>query len=272
VLVPVLVPVLIVLSAAALFWEGRRIYRFEPIDRLFPDTPLVRFLASRPRPFRVVGEGAALFPNTNVFAGVEDVRTHDPMERRDYVDFLDARCGYDPEPYFKMIRNVNAPVLDFLNVRYLVWTPGKQPPGSKWKSAYSGADGTVFENPDALPRFFPVDPAAGIQISAYRERTNRISFHIRVPGHVQTATAGSVVQDGGWTVREVGKGVLPIARYRDLFLAFSISPGEHDVVLDYSPPGFRTGCWISLAGVLAAGLAIAGMRKKAASGGAAVGR
>ena len=36
-----------------------------------------RFLRAQPPPFRVAGAGTALFPNTNVFAGVEDIRTHD---------------------------------------------------------------------------------------------------------------------------------------------------------------------------------------------------
>ncbi len=255
-------PALIVLSTAALLWEGARIYRFESINLLFPDTPLVRFLESRPRPFRVVGEGAALFPNTNVFAQVEDIRTHDPVERRDYVNFLDASCGYDPAAYFKMIRDLNAPALDFLNVRYLVWTPGKEPPGPKWKPAYSGVDGTVFENSDAFPRFFAVDRAAPLEMTGYRETTNRISFHVRASGQRPATVAGSIVQDGGWTAQDETHTTLPTSLYRGLFLEFSVPSGDHDVVLDYSPPGFRTGCWISLAGILATLLTMARMRAK----------
>ena len=52
---------------------------------------------------RIVAEDGVLFPNTNIFAGVEDVRTHDPVERRDYVEFLDATCGFTPSDYFKSI-------------------------------------------------------------------------------------------------------------------------------------------------------------------------
>jgi len=106
----------------------------QPLDRfgrsalVYPKVPLVRYLASRPRPFRVIGIGSALFPNANVFAGVEDVRTHDPMERRDYVAFLDATCGYPPDQYFKFVRDPNAPVLDFLNVAYAVASPESPPP------------------------------------------------------------------------------------------------------------------------------------------------
>ncbi len=122
-------------------------------DDLFPETPLIRFLRGKPGPFRVVGEGSVLFPSTNVFAGLEDIRTHDAVERRDYLAFLDATCGY-PYEYFKRIRNLDAPALDFLNVRYVLTRPGGHAPGSRWLPVYSGPDGSVFENSRALPRAY----------------------------------------------------------------------------------------------------------------------
>jgi hypothetical protein len=90
----------------------------------------------------------------NVFVGVEDVRTHDPVERRDYVAFLDATAGYPPGDYFKKIGNVLAPSLDFLNVRSLVVEKGSVPPGGRWRRTYAGEDGEVYENPTVLPRAF----------------------------------------------------------------------------------------------------------------------
>lgn len=142
------------LGVAELSLQGTRLYRWGAAADLFPMTPLTQFLQSRDGPFRVAGEGAALFPGTNVFAGVEDIRTHDPLERRDYVEFLDGTCGYAPAEYFKTIRNIDAPVLDFLNVRYMIRRRGAAAPGARWSPVYGGADGTVFENADVLPRIF----------------------------------------------------------------------------------------------------------------------
>ena len=153
--VPGLLPYgLALLGGAELWIQGASLYRTGRVAHLFPPTPLIQFLQSRPSPFRVVGEGAALFPNSNVFAGVEEVRTHDPVERRDYVEFLDATCGYPPGEYFKLLGNLNATALDFLNVRYLVAAAGRAPPAGKWSFVYGGPDGTVFENRDVLPRVF----------------------------------------------------------------------------------------------------------------------
>jgi hypothetical protein len=145
---------LAVLAAADLLAHWHHIYRASPTALLYPETPMIRFLRSRDGVFRVAGQGGALFQNSGVFAGVEDVRTNDGVERRDYVTFLDATCGYPPADYFKHLRNPDASVLDFLNVRYLVSPPGRESPGKRWTSAYAGPDGIVYENAGALPRAF----------------------------------------------------------------------------------------------------------------------
>jgi hypothetical protein len=151
---PALPYALAAVCGAELWMQGSRLYRYGRSSDLFPSTPLVRFLQRQSPPFRVVAEDRVLFPNTNVFAGVEDVRTHDPVERRDYVEFLDATCGFPPGQYFKSLGDLNASALDFLNVHYLISVSGRESPGRKWHGVYDGPDGTVFENRDVLPRVF----------------------------------------------------------------------------------------------------------------------
>ncbi len=147
---------LTVLAAGELLYQWRLLFRLSPPEQLFPETPLVSFLKARPLPFRVVGKGPAMFPSTNVFAGVEDIRTHDAVERHDYLEFLDRTSGYAYQ-YFKSIRDLDAPALNFLNVRYLVTAPGSESPGQRWRLVYDGADGRVFENSAALERAFVPD-------------------------------------------------------------------------------------------------------------------
>jgi len=109
-----------------------------------------------------------LFPSTNVFARLEDVRTHDAVERHDYMRFLDATCGYPYDEYFKKLGNLDATALNFLNVRYVLAMPGTPAPGPRWRTAYAGADGTAFENAGVLPRAFA--PARIRRIAAPRGR------------------------------------------------------------------------------------------------------
>jgi len=145
---------LTLLCGAELLFQWRGLNHLYAPELLFPETPLLRFLHAQPGPFRVAGKGSVLFPSTNVFARLEDIRTHDAVERRDYMAFLDRTCGYPYADYFKILQNVDAPALDFLNVRYVLAEPGAPAPGARWRGVYSGADGTVFENSRVLPRAF----------------------------------------------------------------------------------------------------------------------
>ena len=147
-----------VLTAAELLRGGRRLYGAWPTEWMYPPTPLLEFVRSRPGTFRVTGEGAVLYPDSSAFAGLEDIRTHDAAERRAYIAFLNATCGFPPLDYFKTLQRLDAPALDFLNVRYLLAAPGREPPAPKWKRVYADERGVVFENASVLPRVY--SPAA----------------------------------------------------------------------------------------------------------------
>ena len=163
---------LAVLAALELLYQWRGLFRLESPGRLFPETPMVEFLRAQPPPFRVAGRGPALFPSTNVFAGVEEIRTHDAVERHDYLTFLDATCGYKYE-YFKVLRNLDASALDFLNVRYVADMRDGTPPGPRWRLAYSGEDGRVFENSSVLHRAFA--PSSVRLVAARTRRSEPLS-------------------------------------------------------------------------------------------------
>ncbi|HTO75189.1 MAG TPA: YfhO family protein [Thermoanaerobaculia bacterium] len=283
---------LILVAAGELFAQGRRLAAWYEVTGLYIETPLIRFLQSRPPPFRIAGEGRMFFPNFNLMAGIDDVRTHDPAERRDYVEFLDATCGYDPAPYFKEIANLDAPALDFLNVRYLVSFPARATPSPKWTPAYSGPDGTVFENAAVLsPVTAPArvravrappsretlrgidwareavieDPSGALgpipsengraEILDYAETADRVTFRVRTSGASSASGAilvASLVNDGGWRARDETGRRLTIARADGPFLAVHVPAGEHRIRLDYAPPGFRAGALVSAGTLLAA--------------------
>ncbi len=288
------------IAAVELLHQGIRLYDFGSPRDLFPDTPMLAFVRSRPGTFRVVGEATVLFPDSSIFAGLEDVRTKDPVERLDYIQFLDATCGYPPAEEFKQIRDVNASALDFLNVRFLLAAPGRTSPAEKWRPVYGGADGTVFENRDVLPRVFaperiaPLPGAAGwttlasrkdwraeassvggqpgavsngaADVSNYRESINDAAFDVQVSGG-RALVIASLVQDGGWSARDESGREIVTTLANGPFLALRLPGGSHRVFLKYSPPGLRTGAWISMASLLAAGVwaAAAAMRRRSES-------
>jgi hypothetical protein len=255
--------ILALLAAIELGRQGTRLYQFQRPERLYPDTPMLAFLRSRPGPFRVTGEGAVLFPNSNVFAGLEDIRTHDPVERKDYVDFLDRAAGYTPLDYFKHLHDFNAPVLDLLNVRYLAGEPGWKAPGEKWKPVYDGPDGVVFENSLALPRVFDARRVAPesrslpdrAAVTDYRESTNAAFFHANLTEPARVVV--SVVQDNGWSAKTASGAAITTARAEGLLLALDLPAGDSDVRLSYTPPGMAPGAAISA--VTAAVLVLLGL-------------
>lgn len=251
---------LAVAAAGELFWQGRRLYRLGPAGDFYPPTPLVEFLRRQPGPFRVLGEGPVIFPGTNAFAGVEDVRSHDPVERRDYVEWLDRACGYDPKAYFKHVTNVDCVALDFLNVKYLVATPGRATPGPRWRPVYSGTDGTVYENGSVRPRISPVEPDAA-RVSDYRETTNTVRFRSDAPVR-EAVLVASLMQDGGWRARDESGKLLPVSRANGPFLAVTVPRGDHRVSLTYTPPGARAGAAVSLASLALAATATLFARRK----------
>jgi hypothetical protein len=132
-----------------------------PADAMYPTTPLIeklqRLQQSAPRnaPFRIVGIGAALFPNTQAMYGLSDIRTHDPMAFGRYLGLLRLTTNLETNEYFAKWSNAETPLLNYLNVRYMAGDPGLDPGDPRrYQLVYEGRDGRIFENRDVKPRFF----------------------------------------------------------------------------------------------------------------------
>jgi uncharacterized membrane protein YfhO len=100
--------------------------------------------------------GPVFFPNGPTMFGFEDIRAHDPMANGRYLGVLRVITGYDPSDYFAKWENLSTPLVNFLNVKYVVSVPKWRPDDeNRYRLVYEGRDGTIFENRQALPRFFP---------------------------------------------------------------------------------------------------------------------
>jgi hypothetical protein len=133
---------------------------------IYPKAPVIAKLqqlsaASRDDPFRVVGIGTPMFPNTNAPYGLADVRVHDPMASGRYIGFLrNVTKDYNPGDYFAQWKDADTTLLDFLGVRYVLTLPREQLQTgfdpARFKVAYDGKDAMLFENLHWRPRFFPI--------------------------------------------------------------------------------------------------------------------
>ena len=137
-----------------------------PIDTFYPRTPLIDAVLRYHRPGfdRVAGIGNVLFPNTNAMFGIEDARIHDPMEPAAYVHFIGGAITHD---YYKKWIDESSPMLDRLNVRWLMTEPNRElTDTSRYVLRYAGPDGRLYENLHVMPRFF----ADGARVHHHRRR------------------------------------------------------------------------------------------------------
>jgi hypothetical protein len=151
-----------------------------------------------------------LYPNLNALWGLEDVRVHDPMADWRYVQLLAAKVGWNPADYYAKWNDATSPLLDRLNVKYILHE-----------------DGRITENPNAKPRFYS-DAASVTIVSAEDD-----AYRLRIVAKQHALVASSVTHWPGWTA-----GAFRVFEHDGPFVAFMVPPGEHDVRVRYRPRSF----------------------------------
>jgi len=196
-------PAVLMLLLAAIvveIWSADRAWNpVVPQEAMYPQTPLIRRLealrkATPPNePFRIVGVAGMLFPNTGTPFGLHDIRVHDPMGNGRYLGVLRVLTGYDSEAYFAHWTNTTTPLLDFLNVKYVVADPRADlGDAARYRLLYDGKDGRIFQNADVLPRFFTV---RNVLLEFRRDAFVRRLMHEHDWGHTAIVDALPVVSD-----------------------------------------------------------------------------
>ncbi|HEX2835129.1 MAG TPA: hypothetical protein VHW00_19095 [Thermoanaerobaculia bacterium] len=229
---------------------------------LYPRTPLI---AAIPRDgARVVGLGGQLYPNTNAMFGLDDVRVHDPMAWNPYVRFLTKTVGWNAADYYAKWNDAGTPLLDYLNVRYVL--AERELPAPRYRPLYAGPDGRVYENTTVLPRFFavrnvllggdaamhtdwrytalvsrlpkrwsaalttPHDDDAHVEIVQSFDDLYRLRVHATRPALI----VSSIPDFPGWRVKGGEKICV-----NEAFVGVIVDAGERDVEVAYRPRSFQ---------------------------------
>lgn len=156
----------------------------------YPRTPIITKMqqlhAARsegdPFIFRIAGTHAMMFPNLSALYGFEDVRAHDPMANSQVLGVLRVFTGYTSDTYFGFLRDLSHPLIDFMNVHYVMMTRIESLPGESWELVYEAPDGRIWRNRETLPRFFAVSRV----ISEFDDEA-RIQVMLDHPGWHDTA-------------------------------------------------------------------------------------
>lgn len=258
-----------------------------PKRYLYPDTPLTLRLQDLSRndplgPVKIIAPGAVFFPNSAALYGLEDMRAHDPMANARMLGFLRVFADYDSGSYFAMLRRIDHPVLDFMNVRYLI--TGGPIDTEGFTEVYRGPDGWIWRNDQAMPRF---RTATGITVVSNREELHERlldpaswsggaiveqelegvipASSEEIPG-IERKGAGdyriwtnpperrlivtSLPWWPGWRVRSKGT-TLDSVRVNGGFLGIVVPAGTTRIKLTYRPLSFQIGLALFLAGLIA---------------------
>ena len=270
----VLAVFLFVGTALELLRIGARFNPGTPREDYFPVTRKMRELKEASRGGRFADSELSLTGMASMY-GLEDVRVHDPVAPADYQDVLAAAAGYTgPAEYSARVTKLDAPILEFLNVRARVG-PGsaisaRPAPEAVLPERLAGAPDVgelvrrLGAETDFLRRAHVVGSdeefSGSARILAYaKPRPEEI--RIRVSAESPRVLVIPETTDGGWTARGNG-AALPTLTANGAFLAVRVPAGETEIVCRYTPPGLRAGTAISAgsAGILGL-LALAALRR-----------
>ncbi|HYC92362.1 MAG TPA: hypothetical protein VEO54_24345 [Thermoanaerobaculia bacterium] len=194
-----------------------------------PRLPIVNLMVEAipaSEPFRIAGLEWMFLPNASAHYGLEDIRGSDPMSYAAYTELLKPIVVDDRSIDFDRVVDVHSPLLDALNVRYLMTEPGVEP-GGRWKAVYRGPDGSLFENPSVRARFYVAEGEGTVRIVPRGPSRFRLEVEARTPLRV----ASSQLDAPGWTVHGA-------ERIRGSFISFRLPPGTHGVDVVYRPLSF----------------------------------
>ncbi|NNE43962.1 MAG: YfhO family protein, partial [Gemmatimonadetes bacterium] len=302
----------VALLAADLGLYASRLNLMQPRESIFRPAPAGRsldFLADRRAaegPFRVLsfeprrGPFSGLMPpSTGALYGIEDVLGFDSINLARYRELMEA---LDPaivvkRGNFRGAQNPQVftlPLVDLLNVRYVMAGPVGQLPGLR---RVHRSDLEIHENPDALARAFLVpevrvepDPAATVRamalpsfrpdLWAYSESSilQDLEHRTERPGPPAPSSPGTarylpgnerveveiapertallVVTDCWYPGWKafVDGAERPIHRVDHTFRGVVVHPGDRRVVFEYHPASFRHGTMLSLSALVLLGL------------------
>lgn len=234
---------------------------------------LVRETSTTTGPWRMLGMTIRWQPSSAAVHGLEDAGgLYDPMQPAASARALDCARRFPPSP-----------LLDLLNVRFLVLREEAGSPGDRFSRRLTTPRGlVVWENPTALPRvwlagrvtfveqetalqricaedFDPrqevlltgngpaADPSVEGRVQLNQLGLNRLSLEVETTAPAYVVLA--VSSDPGWKATLDGKAT-PILTAYGIYQAVWVPAGHHTVVFSYWPVSLTGGLMGALLGLV----------------------
>lgn len=252
--------------------------------QFYPPVPLFEPLRAPREPFRIVGQGDILIPQTSTMYGLEDARGVPSLTLHGYLETFTLWCT--PQPvWFQRVDDLTRPFLSFLNVRYAL---SDRPPPPGWRAVAHDRGTYLHENTRVLPRaFLPRSVSVGYPRAwNYADFLKETDFAARawieapLPPHLHENPAGTIaIRDArfgyvidadvpgdawivtsipawpGWRARLDARPT-PLRTANHAFLGLHVPKGKHTIRLTYLPSSFLWGSGISAATLLLSGFVL----------------
>ena len=249
-------PIILAATLADLAWAHGGINPALPVEKLYPRTGAIDFLAGRQE--RVGAIGAALRPNAAMVYGLFDARGDDSLKLSRYERVYGNTLAEPHPTFFRPIENWRSVWLDQLGVRWVLAPPGSAPPVAEWRLAYSGADAAIFERATAQPlvRFEGASPAAAPAVASRAPGRWEIAWPGTSTPRTSAATALLAPRlviaetwDAGWRATLDGR-VIAVEVVDDLWIGVRPGDAPGRLVLAYRPDGLASGLAMSAFGLV----------------------
>lgn len=219
-------------------------FRYNPPvspKRFYPATGAIQAMQNAPRPYRIAAAGWSFLPDTPGYYRLEDIKTTDVVQYREYSRLLHGFLRMHPGDFNQTIGDFTSPFLDYLGVRF-IYVPADVAfsPEQSMQRVYSGPDGVVYRNHEAFPRYwlaprFRVTPSIDEAIAEMKATAFRNGAAVdHVPAKIARLSAGALSAD------LAGGGVRLLRYTNNESVLRVVSRGWNLLVTsDVSMPGWR---------------------------------
>ena len=212
-----------------LFRFGWKFTPFTPPEYFFPETKIISYLQSQPKPFRVmVVDDRILPPNVSAYYGIETINGYDPLIFAPYEGLMTSVENRSDFNRIIVAKNIDSPVIAQLNITYVLSLDEIRSPL---------VEKVMDEGQTKLYKFIPglsrvyFEPNNPLEPTVAEYSDDRIT--IKYSSDQRRTLIISQIFYPGWHAT-IDNTQVPVHRANDLFIGIEAPEGQHTVRLSYN--------------------------------------